>query len=344
LSDTGTAIDTEHLRHWLADTVEGLDLDAPIEVELISGGQSNLTMGLRVGDIDLVLRRPPLGAFLPSANDMQREYTFLSALASTSVPTPRPLGLCDDPAVIGAPFYVMERLHGVVPHEPSVLAGLSADEGRRLSEQVVDVLVDLHRVDPDAVGLGAIAKRTGYLERQVRRWVDQYERAKDGRDEPQVDELVVVLQHNQPEAPTSTIVHGDYRLGNLMLDADDRTRIVGVFDWEMATLGDPLADLGYTVLSWGTRGHPTFHASQACADGPGFLSTAELAERYSTRSGRSVDDLVFYVVLAAFKLSVIRLVRRAVQRRGGTVDADLERTDLPLAGWALDLWNSSGHL
>jgi aminoglycoside phosphotransferase (APT) family kinase protein len=206
----------------------------------------------------------------------------------------------------------------------------------------VDVLVDLHAVDPDAVGLGGVAKRTGYLERQVRRWTDQYDRAKDGRDEPAVEALVSVLRRSLPEAPPSTIVHGDYRLGNLMLDAKDRTRVIGVFDWEMATLGDPLADVGYTLLYWGARDRPRIHASQACADLPGFLSAEELVERYAQLSTRRVEDVTFYVVLAAFKLVIIGLGHLAVLRRAGApAELDEHRSGLPLAEWALDLWRSS---
>jgi aminoglycoside phosphotransferase (APT) family kinase protein len=334
--------DAGRLRDWLRAMIEGVGEETP-EFEVISGGRSNVTLGIRIGKLDLVLRRPPIGAFLPSANDMAREYTFLSALSPTSVPTPRPLAICDEADVIGAPFYVMERLHGIVPHDPSALDGLSADEGRRLSEHVVDVLVDLHAVDPDAVGLGGVAKRTGYLERQVRRWTDQYHRAKDGRAEPAVEALASVLRQSLPESPPSTIVHGDYRLGNLMLDAEDRTRVIGVFDWEMATLGDPLADVGYTLLYWGARDRPPIHASQACADLPGFLSADALVERYAQRSTRRIEDVTFYVVLAAFKLAIIGLGHLAMLRRAGTAtELDERRSGLPLAEWALALWQS-GH-
>jgi aminoglycoside phosphotransferase (APT) family kinase protein len=326
-------------RRWITERVGGNPGD-PLDIELISGGHSNLTFGLRVGARDLVLRRPPIGAFLPSANDMAREYTFLSALASSPVPTPGTVGLCEDPEVIGAPFYVMERLHGVVPHDPSVLEGLGVDAGRRLSENVVEVLVALHDVDVDAVGLGQIAKRSGYLDRQVRRWVGQYERSKDDGDAPVIEELAALLRTSIPTSPDSTIVHGDYRLGNLMVDATDRSRVIGVFDWEMATLGDPLADVGYTLLYWGTQDRPPVHPSQRCADLPGFLSAAELVQRYADRSGRAVDHITFYVVLAAFKLVIIGLGQRAVRRRAGETIEGSAAVSLPLAEWALELGRS----
>jgi aminoglycoside phosphotransferase (APT) family kinase protein len=344
VNDATVAVaDAGALAAWLRANVDDIP-DAPAELELISGGHSNLTVGVRMGDRDLVLRRPPVGAFLPSANDMQREHTFLAALASTRVPTPRPFGICDDPEVLGAPFYVMERLHGVVPHDPSALAGLSEVDGRRLSTSIADVLADLHAVDPDAVGLGGVAKRTGYLERQVRRWVDQYRRSVDGDREPAIEELAAVLEKSLPASPPSTIVHGDYRLGNLMVDVADRARIIGVFDWEMATLGDPLADVGYTLLYWGSRDRPLIHPSQACADLPGFLTAGELTERYAAQSGRPVEQVTFYVVLAAFKLAIIGLGHRALQRRAGG-GASGPEPDSPkgpsLPEWALAQWRAA---
>ena len=333
-------LDAEPLRAWLVANVAGVQ-DGPMETELISGGASNLTYVVRVGPRELVVRRPPVGAFLPSANDMGREYRYLSALAPTPVPTPVPLGYCEDESVTGAPFYVMERVHGVVPHDPTPLAGLTADEGRRLSERFIEVLVDLHDVDIDAVGLGQAAKRTGYLERQVTRWVEQWHRASDGVAHPVIDELALNLERGRPESPPTTVVHGDYRLGNVMVDTVDRTRIVGVFDWEMATLGDPLADLGYTLLYWGSQDRPLVHPSQKCADLPGFLTGSELVEYYAKLTGRDTGPITFYVVLAAFKLTIISAGNRARLRRTGA-DTSGGGDELPLAEWALDLWKRSG--
>jgi aminoglycoside phosphotransferase (APT) family kinase protein len=285
-----------------------------------------------------------VGAFLPTANDMSREYRFYSALRDTPVPTPETFAFCDDPAVIGAPFYVMERLHGVVPHEPSVLDGLDAGAGRAVSERFVDVLAAIHAVDVGAVGLADIAKPTGYLERQVRRWTDQWRRTKEAdplAQDTAIDELATLLGDHVPASPPTTIVHGDYRLGNVMLDTGDRTKVVGVFDWEMATLGDPLADVGYTLLYWGTRGRPVVHASQACADRPGFFTSDELVDRYAAVTGRSVDDVTFYVVLAAFKLSIIGAGNIARRRASGDHIPDPGAVS-PLGEWALDLWRRDG--
>jgi len=328
-------VDADALRVWLVDNIHGL-ADAAIETELISGGHSNVTIGVRIGERELVVRRPPVTAFLPTANDVGREYRFYSALHDTPVPTPQAFAFCDDESVIGAPFYVMERLHGVVPHEPDALAGITPDAAGALCARVVDVLVAIHAVDVDAVGLGDVGKPTGYLERQVRRWTDQWHRAKQA-DDPVIDELAEKLGASIPPSPPSTIVHGDYRLGNVMLDAATRTDIVGVFDWEMATIGDPLADVGYTMLYWGTADRPPIHPSQACADLPGMLTANELAEAYARASGRAVDHVTFYLVLAAFKLTIIGAGNAARARRAG-LDSPMIGSS-PLAEWALDTWN-----
>ena len=344
-SDFADIADPHALRAWLIEHVELLDdvTDEPIELDLISGGASNVTIGVRLGRRDLVVRRPPVTAFLPTANDVSREYRFYAALDATDVPTPHVFAYCDDVDVIGAPFYVMERLHGRVPHEAGALSGMTATEGRALSERFVDVLAAIHAVDIDEVGLGDVARRDGYLERQVRRWIDQWQRAKEA-DDPRIDELARVLGASIPTSPPTTIVHGDYRLGNVMVDAADRTRIVGVFDWEMATLGDPLADLGYSLLYWGTVDRPYVHPSQACAELPGFLTATELTDRYATIAGRAVDDITFYVVLAAFKLTIIGEGNRARMRHAGVRAPELPADMLEgprLPDWALDLWNTT---
>jgi aminoglycoside phosphotransferase (APT) family kinase protein len=332
----GPGFDDGALHRWLAEHVEEVAVPAPGRAELrhevISGGASNLTIGVQIGDADLVVRRPPVGQFLPTANDVAREYRYLGALRDTPVPVPRVYAFCDDADVIGAPFYVMERLHGVVPHDAGPVADLSAEEGRRLSERFVDVLRSIHEVDIDAVGLGDAAKRSGYLERQVRRWTDQWHRAKEA-DSPAIDELAVRLAATLPASPPTTVVHGDYRLGNVMLDAADRTQVIGVFDWEMATLGDPLADVGYTLLYWGTTDRPPVHPSQVIADRPGFLSAAGVAERYGVELG----VLDFYVVLAAFKLAIIGEGNRARARQVGAPVLGTAATAGPsLAEWALE--------
>jgi len=316
-------LDDAALAAWLREHV---GVDGPLTHEVISGGASNLTIAVTVGDTELVVRRPPVGAFLPSANDVGREYKYLFALRDTNVPVPEVLAFCDDADVIGAPFYVMRRLHGLVPHDPGVLAHLSEAEARAAGEDFVRVLKAIHAVDIDAVGLGDAAKRTGYLERQVVRWTDQWHRAKDD-DDPVIDALSEKLGAAIPNSPRTTIVHGDYRLGNVMFDG---TRINGVFDWEMATLGDPLADLGYTLLWWGTTDRPPISPSQAVADLPGMPTASEVCALYGTEP----DVMRFYVVLAAFKLTIIGAGNRARAKRNGFEVPDMNS---PLAAWALDL-------
>jgi aminoglycoside phosphotransferase (APT) family kinase protein len=231
----------------------------------------------------------------------------------------------------------MERLHGVVPHEPAALEGISAADATALCERFVDVLAAIHDVDYVAAGLGDVGKPTGYLDRQVRRWTDQWHRAKAGED-PVIDELAAILGAHLPESPPATIVHGDYRLGNVMLDASTRRDIVGVFDWEMATIGDPLADVGYTMLYWGTIDRPPIHPSQLCAEMPGMLTADEVAQRYAAVSGRAVDHVVFYVVLAAFKLTIIGAGNAARARRA-RAEVPAASGGIPLARWALEFWN-----
>jgi aminoglycoside phosphotransferase (APT) family kinase protein len=328
-------VDAEALRAWLIGNIDGL-ADAAIETELISGGHSNVTIGVRIGERELVVRRPPVTAFLPTANDVGREYRFYSALHDTPVPTPQAFAFCDDESVIGAPFYVMERLHGVAPHEPDALDGITPAEAAALCERFVSVLASIHAVDYTAVGLGDVGRPSGYLERQVRRWTDQWHRAKEADDQV-LDELAEKLGASIPPSPPSTIVHGDYRLGNVMLDAETRTDIVGVFDWEMATIGDPLADVGYTMLYWGTADRPPIHTSQACADLPGMLTANELADAYARASGRTVEHLTFYIVLAAFKLTIIGAGNAARARRAGVHTPTTGSP--PLAVWALETWN-----
>ena len=321
---TDDALDAVALGTWLRDNV---GVDGPLSHEIISGGASNLTIAVTVGATELVIRRPPVGAFLPSANDVGREYTYLAALRDTDIPVPEVLGFCDDASVIGAPFYVMRRLHGLVPHDPGVLAHLSAHEARAAGEDFIRVLKAIHAADIDAVGLGNAAKRTGYLERQVARWTDQWHRAKD-EDDPVIDELSERLAAALPASGPVTIVHGDYRLGNVMFDG---TRVIGVLDWEMATLGDPLADLGYTLLWWGTSNRPSISPSQAVADLAGMPTAGEVCTLY----GVDPDAVRFYVVLAAFKLTIIGAGNRARAKRLGA-DVAVE-TGSALSTWALDL-------
>lgn len=288
------------------------DGDAPLSFHRLAGGRSNLTYRV---DLEceprrsFVLRRPPLGHVLPTAHDMAREHRVLSALADTDVPVARPVALCEDAAVNGAPFYVMEYRPGVVL-EREIPAGYAEtpDARRRLSWALVDTLVRLHAVDVARVGLADFGRPEGYLARQVRRWSQQWERSRT-RELPAIDALASLLAKRLPVSPVPTLVHGDYRLGNLALDPADPGRVRAIFDWEMATLGDPLSDLGYTLIYWGEEADPPRLRPKgshlAITALPGFLTRDELVTEYAKRSGRDVSQVDFYQVLALFKLAVI---------------------------------------
>jgi aminoglycoside phosphotransferase (APT) family kinase protein len=300
VSEAPPGVDLERLREWFAAHVEGAT-GAELHASLISGGRSNLTYEIGDGTNSWVLRRPPLGHVLPTAHDMGREYTVLAALAPTDVPVPRPYAFCDDNAINDAPFYVMEKVDGVILRTPPEIAELSNDQACRCAEELVDVLVAIHAVDYRAVGLSEFGHPDGFVERQVRRWGEQWERSKT-RELPSIDELARRLRAALPESPAPTIVHGDYRLDNTMLAADDPSRIVAVLDWEMATLGDPLTDVGLFLLYWNTD---AAGVGATVSPKAGFLSRDEVIERYAKGSGRDTSQLDFYEALAAYKLAII---------------------------------------
>jgi aminoglycoside phosphotransferase (APT) family kinase protein len=302
VTETPPGVDLDRLQPWFAANVPGAG--GTLRATLLSGGRSNLTYAISDGSHEWVLRRPPLGHVLPTAHDMAREYKVIAALAPTDVPVPTPYAFCDDESVNDAPFYVMERVHGDILVSPAQLGSLSHDDARRCSEVLVDVLVAIHGVDYGAVGLNDFGHPDGYVERQVRRWGQQWERSKT-RELPAIDELARRLNNAIPTSPPPTIVHGDYRLDNTMLAPDDRGRILAVLDWEMATLGDPLADLGLFLLYWGRDESQTGNVGATISSKAGFLSADEIIERYAKESGRDVSQLDFYVALAAYKLAII---------------------------------------
>jgi aminoglycoside phosphotransferase (APT) family kinase protein len=303
MSEIPPGVDLSRLQPWFAAHVDGAT-GGPLHASLISGGRSNLTYSVGDDANEWVLRRPPLGHVLPTAHDMAREHTVLSALAQTDVPVPRTLAFCADESVNDAPFYVMEKVDGTILRTPGELAQLSAVDARRNSEALIDVLVAIHAVDYRAVGLAEFGHPDGYLERQVRRWGEQWERSKS-RELPEIEELASRLRAALPTSPAPTIVHGDYRLDNTMLANDDPGRIVAVLDWEMATLGDPLSDVGLFLVYWG-RDQTTFAgADTSKATDDGFLTREEVTERYGRASGRDVSQLDFYEMLASYKLAII---------------------------------------
>jgi aminoglycoside phosphotransferase (APT) family kinase protein len=295
-------IKSDAVSRFFAEHVPGGDV--PLAFDLLAGGKSNVTYRVRGGGQTWVLRRPPLGHVLPTAHDMAREYRVMNALIDTDVPVPRTLALCEDTAVNDAPFYVMELVEGTIYRNGDDMATLSGDDARRVSEALVDVLAAIHAVDYEAVGLGEFGRPDGFLERQVRRWGEQWERSKT-RELPEVDELARRLRNALPESGTPTIVHGDYRLDNTMMASDDPGKIVAVLDWEMSTLGDPLTDLGLFLLYWG-QSDAQFIATGAAIDpGVGFLTRDQIVARYAEVSGRSVDQLDWYEVFARYKLAII---------------------------------------
>jgi aminoglycoside phosphotransferase (APT) family kinase protein len=280
--------------------------DVPLSVSLISGGKSNVTYKVSGGDRTWVLRRPPLGHLLPTAHDMAREYRVLTALRDTGVPVPRTIVLCEDAEVTGASFYVMDYVDGVILAE-SIPDGFADTEAERheIGPSIARTLAKLHAVDYNAVGLGDFGRPEGYLERQVRRWNEQWERTKT-RPLADVDEVVRRLKMALPASPTPTIVHGDYRLGNMILDRDNPSHIKALLDWEMSTLGDPLSDLGYTLLYWTEAGDdPAATTGGTITTQPGFVNRQAIIDEYAKASGRDVGSVDYYVMFAAYKLAII---------------------------------------
>ena len=278
--------------------------DGEAEVEPIGDGHSNVTYELRRGAADLVVRRPPRGPLPPSAHDVLREARVLGALAGHA-PVPRVLAVCDDPAVIGAPFYVMERVAGDVVADALPPALDSEPERRRMGEQLVDALATLHAVDWRAAGLEGFGRPDGYLERQLARFGGLWERNRT-RDLPAVERVGAWLRANVPASPPATVVHGDYRLGNVMYAHGAPARLVAIFDWEMSTIGDPIADLGYLCTFWVDRDDPPagIFEQHAVTRAPGFPTRAELVARYEERSGRAMGDHRWYEALALWKIIV----------------------------------------
>ncbi len=279
----------------------GLEAPADLSATPIGEGHSNVTFELSTG---VVLRRPPRGPLPPSAHDVLREARLLSALAPTKVRSPEVLAVCDDPGVIGAPFYVMERIAGEVITD-SVPEALDAPEQHsRIADELIDALVEVHATDWVGAGLEGFGKPTGYLERQLRRFTGLWEHNRT-RDLPQVEQVGGWLASRIPESPPATIVHGDYRLGNTMFAAGAPARLIAIFDWEMATIGDPLADVGYMLMQWTEPGDVLgkFNLNNVTLR-PGFPTRAELTARYEERSGRSVQALDWYVTLALWKAVV----------------------------------------
>lgn len=312
----------------------------PLTAELIAGGLSNLTYEIRDAESRAwVLRRPPLGHVLPTAHDMRREYRVISALYGT-VPVARTYVLCEDPDVIGAPFYLMEKVEGEVLRTRAQCAALSVAQRRSVGESLVDVLAALHSVDPEQVGLADFGRPEGYLYRQLDRWDRQYA-ASQSREIRGLFELGDGLRGAVPVTQRSTILHGDYRLDNVMMrlpESDEAetgegqaaaASVAAVFDWEMSTLGDPLADLGLLLTYWEDPGHPSKEILAAAGGGltnhEGFPSSREIVDRYQAATGLIVDDLDWYIAFSHYKLAVILEGIHYRHERGLTLGEGFER-------------------
>jgi aminoglycoside phosphotransferase (APT) family kinase protein len=307
----GEALDEPKLRAWLAarlpEPLQGAFAET-IQVEQFPSGHSNLTYLVRgEGGAELVLRRPPFGNQVKSAHDMGREVRVLGKLEGRYPKAPRVLAHTDDPSVLGAPFYVMERVRGIILRrkppegvalEPALLA--------RLGEAFVDALVELHEIDWRAAGFGELARPEGYVERQVSGWAKRYEAARTD-EVPDVERAAAWLASHLPSSPPPVLLHNDFKYDNLVLDPADPTRIVGVLDWEMSTVGDPLMDLGTALAYWVEPGDaaPLQQFTFGPTNLPGSPSRRELAERYAARRGLGLDELRFYYAFALFKNAVV---------------------------------------
>ena len=303
--DAVEGVDVERVERWFADNVPGVT--PPLRFELIAGGRSNLTF--RVTDAAgarYAMRRPPLSHVLPTAHDMTREFRVVSALGPTPVPVPRTLGLCEDPDVNERPFYVMEFVDGHILRDAESAERALDEKGRHnAGRSMVETLAALHAVDVDAVGLGGFAKREGYIERQLRRWYEQFDHSQvDGVDTASiVGEVHDRLATDVPDQQGAAIVHGDYRLDNTVLADDGSVR--AVLDWEICTLGDPLADLGLLMVYWTEPGDEAAILGVTPTTVPGFPSRSDLTGWYAERSGRDVSRLGFYVAFGYWKLACI---------------------------------------
>jgi aminoglycoside phosphotransferase (APT) family kinase protein len=316
-------IDEAPVSAWLAAHVA--DVVPPFSFALIAGGRSNLTYTVTdAAGRRVVLRRPPLGHVLATAHDMAREHRIISALVGTAVPVPTTFALCTDTEVNGAPFYVMSYVDGVVLDSPEKSKAIPELLRRDVAFDLVDVLAELHLVDVDAVGLGDLAKRTGYVERQLKRWSAQWRDSRT-RELPAIEEVEDGLRARIPVQQAVTIAHGDYRFGNCLVDPA-AGRLTAVLDWELCTLGDPLADVGYLRVYWTDPGDLASRPNDPTGAG-GFPSYDELLARYEARTGFDLSRIDYYVAFSCWRLAVIsegvyaRYLHGAMADDGADIDA-----------------------
>jgi aminoglycoside phosphotransferase (APT) family kinase protein len=334
--DDVPGIDGPKLARWLS--ANGIASDEPTGIVLIAGGRSNLTYRVDLGGTRLVLRRPPLGHVLPTAHDMSREFRVLTALDGTGIPVPSPVAICADADVIGAPFYLMEYVDGVVLRTREDGEQLTPAQARQLSDRLIEMLAAIHGVDIAGAGLAGFGRPEGYLARQLSRWQRQWELS-NTREMPGYDRLVERLAAGLPADGDHALVHGDFRLDNMLVRLSEHPAVAAVVDWEMSTLGDPLADLGLTLVYWADPDDAQWGdiSIGATVTGmPGFLTRAQLADRYAELTGRDLSGIGYYMAFGCFKLAVVlegiharflqhKTVGEGFEREGFAVSALIER-------------------
>lgn len=304
---SGEELDNGKLLDFLRTHIDGLP-EGDLEIRQFGAGHSNLTYALSIGAWEAVLRRPPLGPVAPKAHDMEREFRILSSLHEVFPAAPKPYIFSDDQAIVGSPFFIMERRYGIVV-DTEFPEGIEPSEelGERISELMVDTLVELHAIDYKKTALAELAKPDGFMERQVSGWTQRYERSKTD-DITEVEELARWMREHVPASPAPSIIHYDFKLNNAMFSADF-SEITGLFDWEMATVGDPLADLGAAMSYWVEKDDPELlkkgFGKAPVTVLPGFYTRQEFIRRYAEKSGRNVSAMHFYLTFAYFKLAVI---------------------------------------
>lgn len=302
----GEELDVKKIEEFLKDNIEGLE--GELTLSQFPGGHSNLTYFLKVGDRELVLRRPPIGTKAKTAHDMSRENRILTALHGFFPYGPLPLAYTEDESIIGCPFYVMERIKGIVLRR-NMPPGLvyTPEQAKKLCENIINVHYELHSVDYEAAGLANFGKPEGYVRRQVEGWIKRYRNARTP-DAPDCEEVMGWLMDKMPsESGKVSVIHNDFKLDNVVLDSEDPTKIIGVLDWEMATLGDPIMDLGCSMAYWIEKGDP--EEMEAMRFMPkeleASLSRQDVLEIYSSKSGIKIDNFDFYYTFGLFRLGVI---------------------------------------
>ena len=320
-SDAIEGINLDNVTAWLAARTE---LDAPLSFELIAGGRSNMTYTVTdASGRKFVLRRPPMGKLLPSAHDMAREHRLMDSLKDSPVPVPLMVGLCQDPEVNERDFYVMHHLDGVVVRDVEIGRTFSPETRTKMCHELINTLCALHRVDIDEVGLGDLAKRSGYIERQIKRWSGQWEQSKT-REIPLIDNVRDTLLARLPQQARTTIAHGDYRLSNCMMDPAGP--VAGVLDWELCTLGDPLADLAGLMGYWYDPANPDAGGDNETTGLDGFLSAEEMAGLYAEEMKVDLELVDYYRGFAAWRLACIGegVYARYVNGQQGSQDEELD--------------------